>query len=1027
MKKESLKRVIDIMPGVLNNLASWIKDNYEDNAQDIIKNASGSVGLVLKLIGTPLLNKYYDNLSTKRLDDFGFNTYLKAAYSQASNSIATIEDEIKSKSTPEEIIETFSNITIGEIERLKSDELIVLFQPQYHPAVVQIMKNYVTLLHNLEITQVLINQFVKDFNENIIEEVETTFGDDYKKHLEEIEGFLTEKNESDLLWDTIKNGRIGFESGEDLKYETAYGNWKEVSKFNTEEKEEDISVEKEETLQPVTKLIDEYFSVCPENNLEKILFIVADFGKGKSVFMRKYASELAKLYIDTKSGYFPIYFNLRNYSNYQQETKLGVISDYLLTRYGINIDTEYYRSKKFIFLIDSLDESGELNKSSIDKVIGSVKQIQQLDKTKYRTNKIIITTRPFPEGLQYQLRAHAPFCKQNKDKREVEYFISLYGFKRDQFNDWLYTSLQSIKGSITKDRVDFVSKIYNKINIGENIDIHALLLKNKTLTASELRRPIFGYMIYQLIINNIDFLKVGKIGVYLSFLNLLTKEAKHIKDPSYKVSLKEEFEFRNLLHTTSALWMFERHKGNQGFLKKADLCRVLDGIDKKETDNQIIDRYKKQDIVEIEFLSHSYFGENNNTLHFQHQSFAEILLAEYYLKVFIKYALDEDSGIEEARSKLILGEPTDQTINFLKELLQLLKETAQENTSDSINEKRKLLFPLLASISTKKNNSLFSNDVYYEWFKRFKLDENQSSYPIESLDNWYFNEKKILEIVKLAQDILDSRNTFILASAETKSSLYNNELLLIQNEKLTSLTHDIDKWLSLLVGNTLYNDFSSTENPKLFNYDYKTDPNILFELIKVYELSTSSRNYDSNWKQKLFKGIDMRQTKTKTRFFSVLNNFDFSYSILQNIDFSGCLFGNTNFDHCGFFNIDFSHSYFWDPNLNNISGMQSCKFNHIVVSDILISNILPNSFHKNERDLSPVFIPTMQNEEHLYRTLNSIIAIINPIISYSGESDENMMDCIPKFIFESKELEEKFLKSLLTGDKILPPITKHSV
>jgi len=118
----------------------------------------------------------------------------------------------------------------------------------------------------------------------------------------------------------------------------------------------------------------------------------------------------------------------------------------------------------------------------------------------------------------------------------------------------------------------------------------------------------------------------------------------------------------------------------------------------------------------------SIYCEALNVLHFQHQSFAEILLAEYYLKVFIKYALDEQTNIEEARTKLVLGDPTDQTIQFFQEMLRLLKDTVCENNCDAtVIEKRKLLFPLMASLCTQKNNKLFCNNIYYQWFNQYPL------------------------------------------------------------------------------------------------------------------------------------------------------------------------------------------------------------------------------------------------------------------------------------------------------------------
>ena len=60
--------------------------------------------------------------------------------------------------------------------------------------------------------------------------------------------------------------------------------------------------------------------------------MLADFGKGKSVFLRHYAAKLAKDYLETHNGLFPVYFNLRDFKNYSSESKLGVIADYLETK-----------------------------------------------------------------------------------------------------------------------------------------------------------------------------------------------------------------------------------------------------------------------------------------------------------------------------------------------------------------------------------------------------------------------------------------------------------------------------------------------------------------------------------------------------------------------------------------------------------------------------------------------------------------------------------------------------------------------
>ena len=153
--------------------------------------------------------------------------------------------------------------------------------------------------------------------------------------------------------------------------------------------------------------------------------MIADFGKGKSVFFRHYASQLAKQYIETQEGLFPVYFNLRNFSSYSSESKLGVIADYLEVEYAIKIDSDHFKKNQYVFLIDSLDESGELNKSSINRTISSVKKIQNIDKETCRNNRLIISTRPFDEGLEVHLNSHSPQVIENEEKREVSYFIEV--------------------------------------------------------------------------------------------------------------------------------------------------------------------------------------------------------------------------------------------------------------------------------------------------------------------------------------------------------------------------------------------------------------------------------------------------------------------------------------------------------------------------------------------------------------------------------------------------------------------------
>jgi len=941
MSRKISDNIAKALPSFLKNATQYLKNNFDENGAEILENANGTTGVLIKLFAQPLLDKYFDKLTVDKLHDFGFQTYLKASLIQANKSLEEVRNELDELLNPNLVFEILEKSIHEELITFNPEDVILIFQPKYHPAVVFIKKNYQRILNELGLSSAEEKVFIKHFNENIVPTVIKEFGEDYDSHLEQTDQFRLRVNETDFLWDTIRDGKIGFKESENLKYEPTYAKWEKVGNLRQNE-DNDLHLKKneieEDKLKPIEELIEDYFSVSPNNHLEQILFIIADFGKGKSVFMKHYAAELAKRYLQEGDGYFPIYFNLRNYRNYSNEPRLGVISDYLETKYSIKIDDEHFQNNRYIFLVDSLDESGELNKRAIDNVISSVKRIQGINKSKYKENRLIITSRPFDEGLSYHLEGHKPYTVSNGEGRAIPCFVNVYGFTKKQFNNWMYETLKSYPKINDLEATGFAKQIIEGIKENKEIDIYNKLLKNNTLSESELRRPIFAYMVYQLVINNVDFLIVGKIGVYLSFLNLLTKEAKHIHDKTYKVNLKEEFEFRNVLHATSALWMYERQRGKQGVLKKADICRVLEGKKCGGSDNEVLERFKEEGFTEIQFLSHSYFGENDNVLHFQHQSFAEILLAEYYLKVFIKYALDEDADPEQARVKIMLGEPTEQTIQFLQEMLILLRETSQSKLTNKIIEKRKLLFPLMASLATKKNNRLFCNDIFYNWYNKNKINEYESQYPLDLLQNWCIDEIRIKKIIKLAADILNSKTSYLLMKAEVDTALFNNEVLVLQNQDRNSISPNIDKWLALLVGNFLHNDTTSSKRDvklKLFNWDYNIGFNYLFEMIRFWNYVVGESS--PSWGENLFRGINMVSNSDELSLSHYnFDGIDFSYSYFNKVTCWSTNLSRCKLDHCSFIKARFITSLFFGSTFNEIKEMESFSMSNC--------DVTPNGF-----------------------------------------------------------------------------------
>lgn len=1021
--KKQVENIASLLPDFLKNAFDYVKKNFDENGQELFENAHGTASIIIKIFAQPLIDKYFENKTEKKLNNFGFETYIKSSLVQANQSIKIIDGYINNDLSPKLVFDIITNVIEEEINIFDPTQAILIFQPIYHPAIQLVKNNYIRILQDLEVDSEYIGKFIQNFNDNIEETIVKEFGNDYDAHLKKTETYRIKDNEAHVLYDILQGGKIGFKDSENLKYETTYASWKSVGNFRDSSElliDDEEYEEYEKDLKPVENLIHEYFKRNPENNLDDILFIVADFGKGKSVFMKHYAAQLAKDYLEKSEGYFPIYFNLRNYSKYSSDSKLGVIGNFLESCYGIKIDDPYFETKKYLFLIDSLDESGELNKRSIDKVINSIKSIQGINKTKYRTNRIIITSRPFDEGFSNHLLEHNPLIIKNHENRDVPQYLNIHGFKKMQFNNWLFETLEDYTSIVNLNTTGIAKQIVDAIKQNRRIDIYEELLKNKTLSRSELRRPIFAYMIYQLIINKVDFIEVGKLGVYLSFLNLLTKEAKHIHDSEYQVNLSEELEFRNILHATSTLWVYQRQRGKQGMLKKADICRVLEGKQISEIDSEVIEKFRGQGFTEIQFLSHSYFGENNNILHFQHQSFAEILLAEYYLKIFIKYSLDEDADVEEARAKLSIGEPTEQTILFLKELLDLLRETSTKSKELAIIEKRKLLFPLMASLSIRKHNKLFSNYLHFSWFNKYNLGENQVEYPIEALEEWCISYKEIDKIVNYAAIILNSKTFYLPIQGNVKTALFDSEVFEVINYSKNNIMQGFDKWISLIIGNHLYNCFKDTEKPLLFNWEYKINFHQLFDMIRSW-------NYAYNescpyWGKELFQGIDMRENDNQLDLsHGDFDGINFSYSFFRNVRSWAANWSRSILNLCSFYDVQLITCWFLGTKILEIRELKNFEMMNcpattngfILLDGFKSKNFMPNANFSNRNSIR--YNPNIQffdvNEDIAFNTSRGFM------IYGLKESFFTILSLKKLFQFDDDKTRMKFFKQIDTLKK----------
>ncbi|WP_151733044.1 pentapeptide repeat-containing protein [Paenibacillus tengchongensis] len=968
--KNKLTDIKDTIPFISKMIVDNVKDNFNENGQAILDNLNGIVGVAVKLLGRQIIDRYFENLAEEKCKNFGLGIYFKAACEQAEASLKNIDGVSLDLLTRKAIVERFEQVFSEKQEHIDNSDLVLHFTPKKHPAVSIIRSVCETVLEESikdEDKENIIHSFTKDFNDHISARIISAFGDDYDKHIKEVDEKWVKSKEGKLLSDMVALRKIGFSDDEDLKYQETYAYWNKVDKYRDILNDADTQEDFEDKLCPVDELIEDYFGQ-DKDAIEKVLFILADFGKGKSVFLKQKASRLAKRYQQRGGGAIPVYFNLRDFDTYDQGSSHGIISEYLGKKYGIDVQDAEFQENEYVFLIDSLDECGNLTEERIDKVISSVKKIQNINVKKCRNNRIIITSRPIEHGLLKHLNSNDPYTIKNIEGRPVNYYISIYGFKREQFNDSLIDALKKY-GQHNLESYEGISKeIMEAISEGQHIDIYCKFTELKLLTPSELRRPIFSYMIYKLIIGRADLSISNKVGIYLSFINVLTKEAKYM-DSLKEVNLKDEYKFRNILHSTAALWMYETYKGNQGSLRKQDISNTVDGSVIDVNDQVKMSQYS--DIDNIEFLSQSYFGQKGDIFYFQHQSFAEILLAEYYLKIFIHYALHESSTPEEARIRVLLGNPSEQTIDFFCGLLTLLKESVSRTEPDEvILHKRKLLLPLLASLSTWEfSKKLYSPYIKYRWFDGCEINHNTVEPPEALLKNWIITEEVLNKIIQLAAAMIGSKAKYLLSvTGDQPTSLFNKEVTQLTDAP-GNIPPDIDRWLAFLVGNYLYND----EQERKFFAGTIEDYKIILDLMRSWNHYSGAAS--PAWGKKLFRGMNMStllleeseledymyfvDDSHKNSLFGLnLREMDFSYSVLTDLYIHHCLAVNCEFIGVTFQKVTFSLTNLNGSNFSHaaltISGFKVCTLTKVNFNELTVNRIFIELCQINQGILFPI-------------------------------------------------------------------------
>ncbi|WP_163421232.1 pentapeptide repeat-containing protein [Flagellimonas sp. CMM7] len=718
---------------------------------------------------------------------------------------------------------------------------------------------------------------------------------------------------SSYLNKLIDKSSIGFDEDEKIEFQEAFGKWyssADYSVYQTIEanrveddhfyEDERLDINSEEKLKPIRNLLEDHFEATKKQNHQySFTFLIADFGKGKSVLMNQLASSYAKTLVSSEYSLkrtFPIHINLRLASDCLSR-EAGLIETYCKRYENFKIE-DLNDFESITFLLDSLDEMNP--EISLTSIIKDILPVLELKGNINSTFRFLIASRPIP-SLEHILKNSRlnHFQQLNLSPKVMDQtpmFIHVFGFKEDQ-----------------------IEKFYQ--GLGEQyFETYRKLIEKKILKLDEFRRPLLNYILFKAVQSGAISPNPAKISIYLSFINLLTIEAKYIGDPdiqNVRISKQQEMHsfrqqaiFRSILHGMAVLWSMNKSGlGTSAFnenkvqMNKAcleDILLAKDGSQGKKNMARVL----------VAYLSNSYFGLRGENFNFKHQSFAEILLAEYYIKVFLVFVFDKRDE-NTLGNYLSIGKPTKVSLTFYRELLNLLKKSIVENgdNSESI-EARRLLSPLITSISIPEPNQLYSETLDSIWRTRKNLDhfERAVKYPpIEVLQDWPITQEIIDLIIQLCEKRI---NHGVMTSNDvvSKTSSRFNELVELR-ESLSSTMGQEHKWICLVTGNYLYNDVSK----KRF-FAAKINDKMAFKLIRMARFNSNNIRL---WGNSLFIGMTIGSNDNETTY---LSHFDFSNIDLSHtrfkdfdghmIDFSGCKFQETTFEEFDVRSCDFTNAIF---------------------------------------------------------------------------------------------------------------------
>ncbi len=151
MQKDTIHKISKKFPDALKNISSHLKSNFTVAGQKALMSTTGTVGLIIKLFGHTVIENYYTRQHKKKLDDYGTSTYMVAGFEQAENSLEYISEKFVDNDSIEEAFEVLEEVIEEDINEIDESEIIMVFQPKYHPAILYVKDKYINILNKLKL------------------------------------------------------------------------------------------------------------------------------------------------------------------------------------------------------------------------------------------------------------------------------------------------------------------------------------------------------------------------------------------------------------------------------------------------------------------------------------------------------------------------------------------------------------------------------------------------------------------------------------------------------------------------------------------------------------------------------------------------------------------------------------------------------------------------------------------------------------------------------------------------------------